>query len=41
VRVVDTPRGPMPHVHGAIPRAAIVRELSLDQVADAPDEVAV
>jgi uncharacterized protein (DUF952 family) len=39
VRVVDTPRGPMPHVHGAIPRAAIVRELSLDQVADAPDEV--
>jgi len=40
VRVVDTPRGPMPHVHGAIPRAAIVRELSLDQVADAPDEVA-
>jgi uncharacterized protein (DUF952 family) len=39
VRVVETPRGPMPHVHGAIPRAAIVRELSLDQVAAAPDEV--
>jgi uncharacterized protein (DUF952 family) len=39
VRVVDTPRGPMPHVHGTIPRAAIVRELSLDQVADAPDEL--
>ena len=39
VRVVDTPRGPMPHVHGAIPRAAIVRELLLDQLADAPDEV--
>ena len=39
VRVVDTPRGPMPHVHGAIPRAAIVRELSLDQLGDAPDEI--
>ena len=39
VRVVDTPRGPMPHVHGAIPRAAIVRELALDQVAAAPDEI--
>ena len=37
VRVVDTPRGPMPHVHGAIPRAAIVRELALDQLAAAPD----
>ena len=37
VRVVDTPRGPMPHVHGAIPRAAIVRTLSLDQLAAAPD----
>ena len=40
LRVVDTPRGPMPHVHGAIPRAAIVRELSLDELAGAPDEVA-
>ena len=39
VRVVETPRGPMPHVHGPIPRAAIVRELPLDQLADAPDEV--
>jgi uncharacterized protein (DUF952 family) len=37
VRVVATPRGPMPHVHGTIPRAAIVRELALDQVALAPD----
>lgn len=25
VRVADTPRGPMPHVHGAIPRSAVVR----------------
>ena len=40
VRVVDTPRGPMPHVHGVVPRAAIVRELALDQLADAPDEIA-
>lgn len=29
VRVVATPRGPMPHVHGAIPRAAIVRIFDL------------
>ena len=40
VRVVETPRGPMPHVHGAIPRAAIVRALGLDQVRDAPDGIA-
>jgi uncharacterized protein (DUF952 family) len=40
VRVVDTPRGPMPHVHGPIPRAAIARELTIDQLAAAPDEIA-
>jgi uncharacterized protein (DUF952 family) len=39
VRVVATPRGPMPHVHGAIPRAAIVREWTIDQLVDAPDEL--
>ncbi|HEX8952265.1 MAG TPA: DUF952 domain-containing protein [Polyangia bacterium] len=39
LRVAETPRGPMPHVHGAIPRAAIVRERTLDELADAPDEV--
>lgn len=39
VRVVETPRGPMPHVHGAIPRAAIVRTWSLDQLAGAPDRI--
>jgi uncharacterized protein (DUF952 family) len=39
VRVVDTPRGPMPHVHGAIPRAAIARELTIDQLAGAPDTI--
>jgi uncharacterized protein (DUF952 family) len=38
LRVVETPRGPMPHLHGAIPRAAIVRQLTLDQVAAAPDD---
>jgi uncharacterized protein (DUF952 family) len=40
VRVVDTPRGPMPHVHGRIPRAAIVRERALDELGDAPDDIA-
>ena len=39
VRVVDTPRGPMPHVHGPIPRAAIVRELTLAELVHAPDEI--
>ena len=39
IRVVATPRGPMPHVHGAIPRAAIVRELTIDQLAAAPDDI--
>jgi len=40
VRVVQTPRGPMPHVHGPIPRAAIAREWTLDQLDGAPDEIA-
>jgi uncharacterized protein (DUF952 family) len=39
VRIVDTPRGPMPHVHGTIPRAAIVREWTIDQLVDAPDQL--
>ena len=39
VRVVATPRGPMPHVHGPIPRAAIVGERTLDQMREAPDEL--
>jgi uncharacterized protein (DUF952 family) len=39
VRVVDTPRGPMPHVHGAIPRAAVARVLTIDQLAGAPDDL--
>lgn len=30
VRVVQTPRGPMPHIHGSIPRAAVVRTYRID-----------
>ena len=37
VRLADTPRGPMPHVHGPIARPAIARVLTLDQVDGAPD----
>ncbi|MEZ4393227.1 MAG: DUF952 domain-containing protein [Polyangiales bacterium] len=39
VRVASTPRGPMPHVHGAIPAAAIRAALSLEAMEGAPDEV--
>jgi putative intracellular protease/amidase/uncharacterized protein (DUF952 family) len=39
VVVADTPRGPMPHVHGAVPVDAIRGELTLDALADAPDAV--
>jgi putative intracellular protease/amidase/uncharacterized protein (DUF952 family) len=38
VRVADTPRGPMPHIHGPIPRDA-VRVLDLDAVDAHPDAV--
>src|SRR5262245_8652362 len=38
VEVAETPRGPMPHVHGAIPSDA-VRVLSLDEVSDHPHRV--
>jgi cyclohexyl-isocyanide hydratase len=38
VRVVDTPRGPMPHVHGAIPVDAVT-VLGLDEVESQPDGV--
>jgi uncharacterized protein (DUF952 family) len=37
VRVVETPRGPMPHVHQPIPRTAIVASWAVDQLAGAPD----
>lgn len=39
VDVAETPRGPMPHVHGAIPRSAIVAVRTLEQLDDAPDEL--
>ncbi|MDB4997387.1 MAG: ThiJ/PfpI domain protein [Myxococcaceae bacterium] len=39
VEVAATPRGPMPHVHAAVPRDAVRRTLSVDEVAHAPDRV--
>ncbi|OJY31256.1 MAG: hypothetical protein BGO98_46200 [Myxococcales bacterium 68-20] len=38
VDVVDTPRGPMPHVHGSIPERA-VQVLSLDEVSGHADRI--
>ncbi len=38
VQVAQTPRGPMPHIHGAIPRAAIAI-IGLDDMAAQPDLV--
>jgi uncharacterized protein (DUF952 family) len=39
--IVDTPRGPMPHVRGAIPREAIVETTDLDawDASRAPDVI--
>lgn len=39
VEAAPTPRGPMPHVHGSIPRDAIAEVLTLDALDDAPDRV--
>lgn len=39
VELAPTPRGPMPHVHGAIPRDAIVATLDASEWAAAPDRV--
>ena len=41
VEDADTPRGPMPHVFGAIPRAAIVEVVALDawDASRAPDVI--
>lgn len=39
VEIAATPRGPMPHLHGAVPRDAIAEELSLAAIAGAPDRV--
>jgi cyclohexyl-isocyanide hydratase len=40
VEIADTPRGPMPHVHGSIPADALRGALDLAAVAGAPDRVA-
>lgn len=37
VEDADTPRGPMPHVFGPIPRRAVVARLPLSALDDAPD----
>ena len=39
VEIAETPRGPMPHIHGPVPRDAIREVLALDAVDRAPDEV--
>jgi cyclohexyl-isocyanide hydratase len=38
VEVAQTPRGPMPHVHGDIPRDAIREVIAIDDVDARPDE---
>ena len=37
VEIARTPRGPMPHVHGPIPRDAIRAVIPLDEIDHAPD----
>ena len=39
IDVADTPRGPMPHILGPIPVAAIVEVLSPETTDSAPDEI--
>ncbi len=39
VELAQTPRGPMPHIHGAVPHDAIHARLTVDEVAGAPDRV--
>jgi putative intracellular protease/amidase/uncharacterized protein (DUF952 family) len=39
VEIAATPRGPMPHIHGAVPRDAIAEELPIEAVDAAPDRV--
>ena len=39
VEIAQTPRGPMPHVHGPIPGAAIASVCSLADLPDAPDDI--
>lgn len=39
VEIADTPRGPMPHVHGPIPKDAMREVTTVDAIATAPDAV--
>lgn len=39
IEIADTPRGPMPHVFGAIPSAAIAAVLALSELSGQPDEI--
>jgi uncharacterized protein (DUF952 family) len=39
VEEATTPRGPMPHVFGEIPRDAIVARLTLSEIETSPDEI--
>lgn len=39
IEEAETPRGPMPHVFGPIPRDAVAARLPLDAVDEAPDVV--
>ncbi len=39
VELAATPRGPMPHIHGAVPRDAIASELPIEAIDAAPDRV--
>jgi putative intracellular protease/amidase/uncharacterized protein (DUF952 family) len=39
VTIAATPRGPMPHIHGAVPRDAVIEELPLAAITEAPDRV--
>lgn len=39
VELEATPRGPMPHIYGAVPRDALLEESSVADVAQGPDEV--
>ncbi|MEO6950547.1 MAG: DUF952 domain-containing protein [Polyangia bacterium] len=39
IDVADTPRGPMPHVLGVIPRAAIRQRWTLAELPELPDAI--
>ncbi len=39
VEIAATPRGPMPHIHGAVPVDAIAEELPIEAIDGAPDRV--